>query len=71
MFRFFSRSRLRCRLLVVCCLNRAVGIPAMLAAAVLLAAAYTMYRFDRVHRGAMARYAEAGSGLFFEVSLSL
>ena len=56
-------------------LSEAVGIPAMLVAAVLLAgavasAAYTVYRFDRMHRDAMeielaaeASYAEAGSGL--------
>ena len=53
--------------------SRAVGIPAMLAAAVVLAAVaasmvYTVYRFDRMHRTAMelqlladASYAEAGS----------
>ena len=53
-------------------LSQAVGIPAMLAAALLLAvaaasAAYTMYRFDRMHRTATelelmveAHYAEAG-----------
>ena len=51
--------------------SQAVGIPAMLAAAVLLAvaaasAAYTVYRFDRMHRTATelelmveAHYAEA------------
>ena len=51
--------------------SQAVGIPAMLAAAVLLAvaaasAAYTVYRFDRMHRTATelelmveAQYAEA------------
>ena len=53
--------------------SQAIGIPAMLAAAVLLvtaaaSVAYTVYRFDRMHRTAMelellaeASYAEAGS----------
>ena len=56
-------------------LSQAVGIPAMLVAAVLLtaaaaSAAYTVYRFDRMHRDAKkmelaaeASYAEAGSAL--------
>ena len=64
-----------CRLpLVGYSLSQVVGIPAMLAVAILLAmaaasAAYTVYRFDRMHRTALelelmaeASYAEAESG---------
>ena len=55
-------------------LSQAIGITAMLAVAMLLAVAaasvaYTVYRFDRMHRTAMelelmaeASYAEAGGG---------
>ena len=66
---------LRCRLpLVGNSLSHVVGIPAMIAAGILLAmatasVAYTVYRFDRMHRTAMelelmaeASYAEAESG---------
>ena len=72
----------RRRLPVVCySLSQAVGIPTMLIAAVLLAAAaasaaYTVYRFDRMHRAAMelelaaeASYVEAGSGMLLKVPL--
>ena len=66
---------LRCRLpLVGYSLSQVVGIPTMIAVAILLAmaaasVAYTVYRFDRMHRTAMelelmaeASYAEAESG---------
>ena len=66
---------LRCRLpLVGYSLSQVVGIPAMIAAGILLAmaaasVAYTVYRFNRMHRTAIelelmaeASYAEAESG---------